>query len=103
MRICVGADAPVTLARAAPARSASSAATAVVVCVWVMALSCRTLFAFDVPLLMARAVLASGARARAGDCEEIPVWRDGHRAGTVCRADAAARGLTILDLGDDWV
>ncbi len=31
------------------------------------------------------------------------MWRDGQPAGTVCRDDAAARGLTVIDLRDDWV
>ncbi|HWO22740.1 MAG TPA: peptidoglycan-binding domain-containing protein [Kofleriaceae bacterium] len=41
--------------------------------------------------------------AHADDCEAIAVWRDGKRDGSVCRADAAARGLAVLDLRDDWV
>jgi len=37
-------------------------------------------------------------------CEEqVPVWRDGSREGEVCPEDAAAEGLTVLDLGDGWV
>jgi len=51
---------------------------------------------------VAVALAISPAVARA-ECEAIAVWRDGQRAGTVCRADAAARGLTVIDLRDDWV
>jgi hypothetical protein len=51
----------------------------------------------------ATALACAPAVARAGDCEAIAVWREGQRAGTVCRDDAAARGLTVLDLRDDWV
>jgi hypothetical protein len=36
-------------------------------------------------------------------CAPVPVWRDGKPAGEVCRADARGRGLTVIDLGDDWV
>lgn len=43
------------------------------------------------------------AHARAEDCERIPIWRDGHQVGAVCRTDAAKIGLTLVDLGDDWV
>lgn len=32
----------------------------------------------------------------------IPFWENGRRAGMVSRADAERRGLTVLDLGDDW-
>jgi hypothetical protein len=41
--------------------------------------------------------------ARADDCARIAVWRDGVRGASVCRAEAAARGLTVLELGDAWV
>jgi hypothetical protein len=51
---------------------------------------------------LALALFLFPAVARA-NCEVIAVWRDGQRAGTVCRADAAARGLTVIDLRDDWV
>ena len=47
-------------------------------------------------------MLAPG-RAAAGGCERVAVWRDGHAAGTICRAEAAERGLTVVELGDDWV
>lgn len=33
----------------------------------------------------------------------IPYWEDGRRVGMVSREDAERRGLTVLDLGDDWV
>ena len=36
-------------------------------------------------------------------CESVAVWRDGHRDGTICRAEAAERGLTVIELGDGWV
>ena len=48
-------------------------------------------------------LLLAPAVARADDCDSIPVWRDGHRDGAVCRGDAGARGLTVVDLRDDWV
>ena len=46
-------------------------------------------------------VLASSA-ARADDCGLVDVWEAGRRAGAVCRGDAAARGLTVIELGDRW-
>lgn len=52
--------------------------------------------------MVAIAVLGSRP-ARADDCERVAVWTDGRSEDTVCRAEAAQRGLTILDLGDDWV
>ncbi|HEU4727916.1 MAG TPA: peptidoglycan-binding domain-containing protein [Kofleriaceae bacterium] len=50
-------------------------------------------------------VLASLATSdgRAEPCDPVPIWRDGRRAGEVCRAEAGARGLTVIDLGDDWL
>ena len=60
---------------------------------------CRAVSCFAATALVL-AVFPAVARA---DCEAIAVWRDGQRAGTVCRADAAARGLTVIDLRDDWV
>lgn len=48
-------------------------------------------------------IAALSSAARADDCERIPVWRGGRIAGVVCRADAADQGLTVVDLGDDWV
>jgi len=48
------------------------------------------------------ALLLAPLPARADDCERATIWRDGKRDGTVCRADAAARGLTVIDLSDDW-
>lgn len=35
-------------------------------------------------------------------CAEIPVFRDGAPDGTVCASHAAADGLTVIDLSDDW-
>jgi hypothetical protein len=40
--------------------------------------------------------------AETSDCDAIAVFEAGAQIGKVCRADAAARGLTILDLSDDW-
>src|SRR5579862_2191332 len=34
--------------------------------------------------------------------DAVPIWSDGEPAGAVCVADAAARGLTIVDLTDAW-
>lgn len=31
------------------------------------------------------------------------MWRDGRIEGSVCREEAAAHGLTVIDLRDDWV
>jgi hypothetical protein len=42
------------------------------------------------------------AEANAKDCDAVPVFAAGEVTGEVCRADAAARGLTVVDLGDDW-
>lgn len=39
--------------------------------------------------------------SRAG-CEAVPVYTAGHANGAVCVEDAAANGLTILDLSDAW-
>ena len=47
-------------------------------------------------------VVLGATAARADECERVAVWRDGHGDGFVCRADATARGLTVIDLGDDW-
>jgi hypothetical protein len=63
------------------------------------AVSCRAVVCCAATAL-ALALFPATARA---DCESIAVWRAGQRAGTVCRADAAARGLTVIDLRDDWV
>ncbi len=48
-------------------------------------------------------IVALSSAARADQCERIPVWRDAQIVGVVCRADAAANGLTVVDLGEDWV
>ncbi|HTJ46788.1 MAG TPA: peptidoglycan-binding domain-containing protein [Kofleriaceae bacterium] len=34
--------------------------------------------------------------------DAIAIWTDGRPNGTVCRTDAAAHGLTIIDLSDQW-
>ncbi|HEY0988010.1 MAG TPA: hypothetical protein VGD80_13190, partial [Kofleriaceae bacterium] len=47
--------------------------------------------------------LVGSAPARADDCERVPVWRAGRSEESVCRADVMERGLTIIDLGEDWV
>lgn len=57
----------------------------------------RTLAAFAIVTMVAPSL------ARADDCERVAIWRDGRRDGSVCRADAAARGFAVIDLGDDWV
>ena len=48
-------------------------------------------------------LVTSSMIARAEDCDLVTIWRDGHAETTVCRSEAAERGLTIVDLGDDWV
>ncbi|HUJ61410.1 MAG TPA: peptidoglycan-binding domain-containing protein [Kofleriaceae bacterium] len=49
-------------------------------------------------------VLVAATTAHAGDeCARVPVWRDGRLDGTICRGDAEAAGLVVIDLGDDWV
>ena len=48
-------------------------------------------------------LLASRSSSDGETCDEVPIWRDGHRDGVICRADSAARGLTIIDLSEDWV
>ena len=45
-------------------------------------------------------VASAPAAPRCAD--PIPIWTDGRAAGSVCAEDAAARGLTILDLSDAW-
>lgn len=47
---------------------------------------------------------APRAREDVGDGEAptIPVWAEGRQQGLVTRAEAQRRGLTILDLGDEW-
>jgi hypothetical protein len=52
---------------------------------------------------LACAVLAAAGTARADTCERIPIWRDGHRTDTICRDEAAGRGLTVIDLDEGWV
>ena len=49
------------------------------------------------------AIVSSPAVARGDDCDAVAVWRDGRYEGSLCRDAAQARGLTILDLSDDWV
>jgi lipoprotein-anchoring transpeptidase ErfK/SrfK len=36
------------------------------------------------------------------DDDAIPVWEDGVERGRVCREAAGERGLTVVDLSDDW-
>lgn len=38
----------------------------------------------------------------AEDCERVEVWREAKRSESICRADTEARGMTVIDLGDDW-
>ena len=47
-------------------------------------------------------VLSSGRAVVAAPCAPVPVWRDGEPVGTTCPADAAAAGLTIIALDDEW-
>jgi peptidoglycan hydrolase-like protein with peptidoglycan-binding domain len=47
-------------------------------------------------------ITAISHEALAGDCQLAPVWRDGQHKGSVCRAEAAGQGLTVVDLGDGW-
>jgi hypothetical protein len=37
-----------------------------------------------------------------GECVSVEVFADGKSRGAMCVADAVARGLTILDLTDEW-
>ena len=53
-------------------------------------------------IAVALLVLAA-APVAAAPCEVVPVWSDGKQIGQVCRGDARARGLTVIDLADDWV
>lgn len=53
--------------------------------------------------VIACAVLAASGVVHADVCDAIPIWRDGRPAGTVCRAEARAHGLTVIDLRDTWV
>lgn len=48
-------------------------------------------------------VLAASEPSHADVCDAIPVWRDGRPVGSVCRTEAAAHGLTVIDLRDTWV
>src|SRR5690606_19075262 len=36
------------------------------------------------------------------DCEKVPVYVAGTRAGEICKEDAATEGLTVIDLSDKW-
>jgi hypothetical protein len=47
--------------------------------------------------------LRAGASAAQPACVPVPIVEDGQPRGTVCPADAAARGLTVLDLSDEWL
>ncbi len=47
-------------------------------------------------------VLGSGNVHAEEDCECVSLWRDGKRVQKVCRTEATSRGLTVIDLGDDW-
>jgi len=52
--------------------------------------------------LVVLALLLAPLTAHADDCVPASIWRDGQRDGTVCLADATARGLTVIDLSEDW-
>lgn len=54
-------------------------------------------------VFVACAVLATSGNLHAEVCDPIPIWRDGRHIGNVCRAEAAAHGLTVIDLRDTWV
>jgi len=41
--------------------------------------------------------------ARANLCQPVEVWRTGAHVETICSPLAVERGLTVLDLHDDWV
>ncbi len=56
----------------------------------------------SVRCLLVILVLAVSAPAIAAPCEPVAVWREGAHTETICAIDAIARGLTIVDLGDDW-
>lgn len=61
-----------------------------------------------------RTVTASATTARAsaetvrpvissaGECISVQLIEDGKAAGTICIADARAKGLTVIDLTDEW-
>lgn len=48
-------------------------------------------------------VVFASLEARADDCEHVTIWRDGKRGQVMCRNDTVARGLTVIDLGDNWL
>lgn len=59
-------------------------------------------------LLVVTALLGSAGAVALGDpqpaCERpVPVFEAGRETGKVCPDDAAARGLTLVDLSDTWV
>jgi hypothetical protein len=53
-------------------------------------------FLFVIPML-------ASLTARADDCERVDIWQNGKRIETICGSAAVARGMTVIDLGDDWV
>lgn len=57
----------------------------------------------DMRALLVATVLLSATQARADDCERVEIWQAGKQVRRTCRADAEARGSTVIDLGDDWV
>ncbi len=60
-------------------------------------------------LVLAIALPPEPSRAHRTDPSEllcaapVEVWEGGHRTGFLCPEEARARGLTIVDLSDDWV
>ena len=54
-------------------------------------------------LVVATAIAALPAVARAGEADEIPVVDAARIMGTMTAEAAAAAGLTVLDLRDDWL
>lgn len=49
-----------------------------------------------------RAAVPSEVEFPPCDTDEVPLFADGEQTGSVCPRDAQARGLTIIDLSDDW-
>ena len=50
----------------------------------------------------ALALASATERAQAQGCVAVAVWHDGRHTEDVCAANVGARGLTLLDLSDEW-
>ena len=48
------------------------------------------------------AAAAAGNERERIDSGPIPYWEGGRQVGSVSQADAARRGLTVVDLGEEW-